>query len=54
MRFYTLHLFSFQTPKFSANHIIICFWDYIAWVVTKKGWRITPPVKSKVRNFALR
>jgi hypothetical protein len=30
-----LHLFSFKTPKFSANHIIICFWDYIAWVVMK-------------------
>jgi hypothetical protein len=25
-----LHLFTFQTPKFSANHVYICFWDYIA------------------------
>ena len=32
-----LHLFSFKTPKFSANHIIICFWDSIAWVVMLKG-----------------
>ena len=30
-----LHLFSFETPKFSANHIDICFWDYIAWNVMK-------------------
>jgi len=27
---------TFQTPKFSANHIIICFWDYIAKVVMLK------------------
>ena len=47
-----LHLFSFQIPQFSANRIIICFWNYIAWVVTKKGWRITPPVKSIVMNFS--
>ena len=24
-----LHLFSFKTPKFSANHIIICFLDWL-------------------------
>jgi hypothetical protein len=34
---FCLHLFSFKTPKFSANHIDICFWDYIAWVINKKG-----------------
>ncbi len=34
---FALHLFSFKTPKFSANHIIICFWDSIAWVVMLKG-----------------
>jgi hypothetical protein len=33
--YYFLHLFSFETPKFSANHIDICFWDYIAWVVNE-------------------
>ena len=31
-----LHLLTFQTPKFSANHINICFWDYIAKVVMLK------------------
>jgi len=28
-----LDLLTFQTPKFSANHINICFWDSIAKVV---------------------
>ena len=32
----SLHLLTFQTPKFSANHINICFWDYIAKVVMLK------------------
>jgi len=33
---YILHLLTFQTPKFSANHINICFWDSIAKVVMLK------------------
>jgi hypothetical protein len=33
---FMLHLLTFQTSKFSANHIHICFWDYIAKVVMLK------------------
>lgn len=36
LEIYSLHLLTFQTPKFSANHINICFWDYIAKVVMLK------------------
>ena len=46
-----LHLFSLETPKFSANHIIICFWDYIARVINKKRLKDYSFCKINSRNF---
>ena len=48
-----LHLFSFETPKFSANHIIICFWDYIAWVINKKRFKDYSFSKINSKEFHL-
>jgi hypothetical protein len=48
-----LHLFSFKTPKFSANHIIICFWDYIYWDTIKKRLKNYSFCKINSKGFYL-